>query len=223
MPVNRLNPGIDDVSQEWISNTLPFFPLKLPHSNDKLADLTLFNTLVTEGASINGSRILDRENLCIVPLMAAILAEKVDVVNAVLGLEPVTDLRASPYGRPTPLQLAARLGNSKIFNILIEHRANVNAEAFPIAGHTALQAAIPGKHTSVAEGIIFNGADISAPLAKSNGLSTLRAAVIRGYLPFWNRSCRWARTRMNLRQMSVIGRLWSWRLTMEGWILCSCC
>ncbi|TGZ77866.1 ankyrin [Ascodesmis nigricans] len=118
--------------------------------------------------------------------MAAILAEKVDVVNAVLGLEPVTDLRASPYGRPTPLQLAARLGNSKIFNILIEHRANVNAEAFPIAGHTALQAAIPGKHTSVAEGIIFNGADISAPLAKSNGLSTLRAAVIRGYLPFWN-------------------------------------
>ncbi|OAA79789.1 Ankyrin repeat-containing domain protein [Akanthomyces lecanii RCEF 1005] len=85
-----------------------------------------------------------------------------------------------PQGR-TALQAAVELGDRDIIELLLRHRADVNA--FPsFEGFTALQAAVLRGDPSLVSQLIDYGADVNAPAAAENGRTALQAAVAAGNL-----------------------------------------
>ncbi len=62
----------------------------------------------------------------------------------------------------TPLHLAAFFGHAKISELLIAHKADVNARSRNSNGNTPLHAALAGNHKFVAALLIGHGADVNA-------------------------------------------------------------
>lgn len=63
--------------------------------------------------------------------------------------------------RRTPLQHAVELGNMEIFNLLLEHGADVNAPAADDGGVTALQIAAIQGYIGIARRLLDLGADVN--------------------------------------------------------------
>ena len=62
----------------------------------------------------------------------------------------------------TPLHLAAFFGHKKIAELLIAHKADVDARSHNANGNTPLHAALAGNHKFVAALLIGHGADVNA-------------------------------------------------------------
>ncbi|KAI1359794.1 ankyrin repeat-containing domain protein [Xylaria arbuscula] len=87
-------------------------------------------------------------------------------------------------GYETPLQLAVRLGNTSLVDLLIKAKADVNAIASKRSGNkTPLQIAVELGNTSLVDALIKAGADVNAPAlgGLGNGSATaLQLAAIKG-------------------------------------------
>ncbi|EEU44931.1 uncharacterized protein NECHADRAFT_85166 [Fusarium vanettenii 77-13-4] len=74
-----------------------------------------------------------------------------------------------------PLQAAAREGELKMLEFLLDHGADINAPAYLNGGRTALQAALEGETPENAWLLLDRGADISGPPALVDGVTALEA------------------------------------------------
>lgn len=100
-----------------------------------------------------------------------------------LLLENGADVNApapEPQGR-TALQAAVEFGDRNVIELLLNHRANVNA-APSSEGVTAMQAAAWRGDTLLVAKLIQRGADVNAPAAAEYGQTALQAAVRKGHL-----------------------------------------
>ncbi|KAJ5898519.1 hypothetical protein N7504_008807 [Penicillium tannophilum] len=113
------------------------------------------------------------------PLQAAVKAQLVWVVRDLLKRADVNYLGEGPLRR-TPLQLAVEIGNMEIFNILIDHGADVNASAAFDGGATALQIAAMHGYIGIAQRLLDLGADVNQKPAKFNGRTALMGAAEHG-------------------------------------------
>lgn len=113
------------------------------------------------------------------PLQAAVKAQLVWVVRDLLKKADVDYLGEGPLRR-TPLQLAVENGNMEIFNILIDHGADVNAPAAFDGGATALQIAAMHGYIGIAQRLLDLGADVNQEPANLNGRTALMAAAEHG-------------------------------------------
>jgi ankyrin repeat protein len=90
----------------------------------------------------------------------------------------------------TALQIAvgeaARTGNLKMVEFLLERGADVNAAPASSGGRTALQFAAAAEQGNLilVERLLHAGADINAPAAEDKGITALQGAAIRGHLKF---------------------------------------
>jgi ankyrin repeat protein len=85
-------------------------------------------------------------------------------------------LEPAEYGGLTALQQAVRSENMQLISLLLEHGADVNAEAAEDFRYTALQAAIEHENLHLAQYLIGHGADVNAP-ASSGETSALELAA----------------------------------------------
>ncbi|KAJ5527910.1 ankyrin [Penicillium frequentans] len=113
------------------------------------------------------------------PLQAAVKAQLVWVVRDLLKRADVNYLGKGPLRR-TPLQLAVEHGNMEIFNILIDHGADVNAPAAFNGGATALQIAAMHGYIGIAQRLLDLGADVNQEPAELNGRTALMGAAEHG-------------------------------------------
>ena len=68
-----------------------------------------------------------------------------------------------------------------IIQLLVQHGSDINREADPFGGRTALQEAARSGYTRLVEYLLQRGADINAPSADIAGFTALQGASIGGH------------------------------------------
>jgi len=102
-------------------------------------------------------------------------ASKDDLTSAAFLLDSGVNVD-TPGLKTNPLQAAAREGNSKMVELLLSYKADINAPAYLNGGRTALQSALEGEDTvQVASLLLDKGADVFAPAAILGGVTALEA------------------------------------------------
>lgn len=113
------------------------------------------------------------------PLQAAVKEQLVWVVRELLTRADVNYLGEGSLRR-TPLQLAVDNGNMEIFNLLVDHGADVNGPAAFDGGATALQIAAIHGYIGIAQILLDLGADVNQEPAALNGRTALMGAAEHG-------------------------------------------
>lgn len=133
-------------------------------------DVESAELLIRAGADV---RAADRYG--VTPLSLACTNGSAVMIEKLLraGADPNSVL---PEGE-TALMTAARVGNPDAVNVLLAHKANVNARE-SWRGQTALMWAVAQKHAAVARALIEHGADVNA--RSNSGFTPLLFAVRMG-------------------------------------------
>lgn len=113
------------------------------------------------------------------PLLAAVQKQSVWLVRDLSKRADVNYLGKGPLRR-TPLQLAVDLGNMEIFNVLLDHGADINAPPAFDGGATALQIAAIHGYVGIAQRLLDLGADVNQGPAPKNGRTALMGAAEHG-------------------------------------------
>lgn len=100
-------------------------------------------------------------------------------VKEIVDTNPDAARSYSPDGFPV-MALAAVFGNEEVARYLFSKGADVNAVATNGSGYTALTGAVASGHTSIAEWLADNGANVNYRYA--NGYSPLLAAAANGHI-----------------------------------------
>jgi len=126
----------------------------------------------------------DLDDLLARALMIAVKSELTVLVHRIL--QYTSDSENSPQNHRwsgwTVLQLASKTGQTEIIKLLLEYKADVNANPGGNNGRTAVQAASGGGHLEVVKLLLEHGADVNANPARLHGRTALQAASEGGHL-----------------------------------------
>jgi cytohesin len=111
-------------------------------------------------------RLLAARGCAIPDVLVASVAGRKDVISAFLKKEPKS-VRTTGHAGRTPLHLAARHGHAGVAEVLLSHKAAVDAT--DAQGRTPLQIASALGHTVVVRVLLTNKANVSAGDAESGG------------------------------------------------------
>ncbi|OQE26288.1 hypothetical protein PENSTE_c005G08639 [Penicillium steckii] len=172
-----------DWSRESVARalTLAIFEQKHEHTFDLMRLDSDLNCSITIDRSISIGKLWIRKGHAYTPLQAAVKTQQVSVVRDLLVLKRA-DVNYLGHGimRRTPLQHAVELGKMEIFNLLIEHGANVNGPAAEDGGATALQLAAIKGYIGIVRTLLQLGADVNQEPAPKNGRTALMGAAEHG-------------------------------------------
>lgn len=114
-------------------------------------------------------------------LQYAAINQNLATMNLLLDIGAPPDSRVAPFLDDTPLQMATRLGNVEMYQLLWFWNADINASPAICNGRTAIQGAAESGSLEILLMLLEAGAQINAAAGSDKGMTAMQAACLNGH------------------------------------------